>query len=220
VPASLAALDILVIGVASPYAWEVVESAARLGHEVTCVDNHGGADPRLPGLTAVTDVTDRDRPFALGLASAVHRPAALRAAAAAGFTRPLALVDPHAVVARSATIGHGVYVNAGAVVGANTKLGCAVNVNRSASVGHDNDLAVGVSVGPGATTGGSVRIGASTLLGVGAVVLPGVTIGESCTIGGGAVVVADVEPGAVVVGNPARVTRHEELGRIAPCPYC
>jgi hypothetical protein len=31
----------LVIGVASPYAG-VVESAARCGHQVACVDNHGG----------------------------------------------------------------------------------------------------------------------------------------------------------------------------------
>jgi sugar O-acyltransferase (sialic acid O-acetyltransferase NeuD family) len=218
--ASPAALDLFVIGVASPYAWEVVESAVRLGHTVTCLDNHGGADPRLPGLTKVDGSTDRDRPFNLGLASAVHRPAALQAAADAGFTRPVTLVDPHAVVASTTTLGHGVYVNAGAVVGANTTLGCAVNVNRSASIGHDNELAAGVSVGPGVTTGGSVRIGAATLLGVGAVVLPGVTIGESCTIGGGAVVVADVEPGTVVVGNPGRVTRREEVGEIAPCPYC
>jgi acetyltransferase-like isoleucine patch superfamily enzyme len=219
-PAPRDATDLLVIGVASPYAWEVVESAVRLGHHVACVDNHGGADSRLPGLTGVADVTDRDCPFNLGLASARHRRTALRAAADAGFTRPVTLVDPHAVVARTASTGHAVYVNAAAVVGANTTLGCAVNVNRSASIGHDNDLAHGVSVGPGVTTGGSVRIGASTLLGVGAVVLPGVTIGGSCTIGGGAVVVADVEPGAVVVGNPGRVARHEDIAEIAPCPYC
>ena len=44
-------------------------------------------------------------------------------------------------------------------------------------------------------------------IGTGAVVLAGVTIGESALVGAGSVVTRDVPPGAVVVGNPARVLR-------------
>ena len=44
-------------------------------------------------------------------------------------------------------------------------------------------------------------------IGTGAVVLAGVTIGESALVGAGAVVTKDVPPGALVVGNPARVLR-------------
>ena len=47
-----------------------------------------------------------------------------------------------------------------------------------------------------------VEAGAS--LGSGAVVLGGVRIGEGAMVGAGAVVTRDVEPGAVVAGNPAR----------------
>lgn len=47
-----------------------------------------------------------------------------------------------------------------------------------------------------------VRKGAS--VGGGAVLLPGVTIGEGAMVGAGAVVCKDVDPRAVVVGNPAR----------------
>ena len=213
-------VPLLVIGVASPYAWEVVESARRGGRSVTCVDNHGDADPDLPGLCTLESITERDQPFTVGLSSAVHRSAAYRALAGAGFTDPIALVDPTAVVASTVTVGHGVYVNAGAVIGSNTALGCMSNVNRSASLGHDNHIGAGASVGPGVTTGGGVTIGAQTLVGVGAVVLPGVTIGECCTIGGGAVVVADVESGSVVVGNPAAVIRHHDDREANPCPYC
>ena len=60
-----------VFGVASPYAFDVVESLHRLGRDAACVDNHGGADPRLPGLTDLTDATPRT-PFTLGLSSAAH----------------------------------------------------------------------------------------------------------------------------------------------------
>ncbi len=42
-------------------------------------------------------------------------------------------------------------------------------------------------------------------VGAGAILLPGVTIGEDSLVGAGAVVTRDVPPGAVVVGNPARV---------------
>lgn len=48
-----------------------------------------------------------------------------------------------------------------------------------------------------------VRRGAS--LGSGAIILCGVEIGEKALVGAGAVVTRDVPPGAVVVGNPARV---------------
>lgn len=44
-------------------------------------------------------------------------------------------------------------------------------------------------------------------IGSGAIVLPGVTIGENSVVGAGSVVTKDVEPGVVVVGNPARVVK-------------
>jgi len=52
------------------------------------------------------------------------------------------------------------------------------------------------------------KIGANSTL------LPGVVIGEHALVGAGSVVVSDVPPGAVVVGNPARVIR-----QISELPY-
>lgn len=59
-----------------------------------------------------------------------------------------------------------------------------------------------------------VERGAS--IGSGAVIMCGTTIGQNAVVGAGAVVTKDVPPGAVVVGNPARLlrgpTEHVELG--------
>jgi acetyltransferase-like isoleucine patch superfamily enzyme len=55
------------------------------------------------------------------------------------------------------------------------------------------------------TKGPTIRRGAR--VGGGAVLCPGVEIGEEAFVGAGAVVTKDVEPHAVVVGNPARKIR-------------
>jgi len=52
------------------------------------------------------------------------------------------------------------------------------------------------------------KIGANTTI------LPGVIVGENALVGAGSVVVRNVPPGAVVVGNPARVIRN-----ISELPY-
>lgn len=76
-----------------------------------------------------------------------------------------------------------------------------------------------VSIGPEATIltlghdprstafedlGGDVVIGDRVWIGYRAIVLPGVTIGEGVVVGAGAVVTKNVEPYAIVAGNPAR----------------
>ena len=86
-----------------------------------------------------------------------------------------------------------------------------------------------VSIGPEATIltlghdpqsadfglrGGAVTIGDRVWIGYRAMVLPGITIGEGAVVAAGAVVTRDVEPFAIVAGNPARVigTRTRDLG--------
>lgn len=52
--------------------------------------------------------------------------------------------------------------------------------------------------------GGDVVIGNRAWIGYSAIILPGVTIGEAAVVGAGSVVTKDVEPFAIVAGNPAR----------------
>lgn len=54
------------------------------------------------------------------------------------------------------------------------------------------------------------HIEAGAIIGANAVLLPGVRIGAGSLIGAGSVVTKDVAPGAVLVGNPARVVNRRD----------
>jgi sugar O-acyltransferase (sialic acid O-acetyltransferase NeuD family) len=209
-----------IIGVASPYAWDVVESAHRANFDVRCIDNFGNADERLPALVALDDYDARSEPFVLGLASAIHRAAAARSVFEAGFDAPASLIDPTSTIASTSIIKHGAFINAGVVIGSNSTIGGFSNVNRSASIGHDILLGFAASVGPGAILSGGVTVGAVASIGPGAVILPGITIGRRAVVGAGAVVTKNVADFEVVAGNPAGVLRSvERVAEDDTCPF-
>jgi sugar O-acyltransferase (sialic acid O-acetyltransferase NeuD family) len=208
-----------IVAVSAPYVWDVIESATRSGREPVCVDNVGGADPDLPNLVAESTVSDRSVEFVLGTGSSEARRASAVATHLAGWSTPVSLVDATSTVPRSASVGHGAYVNAGVVVGAQARIGCFANINRAASIGHHTVVGDFVHVGPGVTLAGEIAIGAGAFIGAGAVVLPRVTLGEGAIVGAGAVVTKDVPPFTTVVGSPAREFKTVEEWDTT-CPYC
>ncbi len=58
-------------------------------------------------------------------------------------------------------------------------------------------------------------------IGMGAMILPGVRIGRGAVVGARAVVSKSVEPGAVVVGNPAKTIDRKRPGELSynPCEF-
>lgn len=67
------------------------------------------------------------------------------------------------------------------------------------------------------------RIGSNCFIGGRSMIMPGVTVGDNAIVGAGSVVYADVEPGTIVAGNPARVVeRGVQTGRygmkLSPSP--
>lgn len=120
---------------------------------------------------------------------------------------PLVARHPTAFAAANATIGAGSQLLATSAVCVEAVLGRACIVNTGATVDHECRLGDGVHIGPGAHLAGSVEVGSFAMIGTGAVVLPRVRIGGFAVVGAGAVVVRDVPPGAVVIGNPARVVK-------------
>lgn len=128
-----------------------------------------------------------------------------------GLHTPL-LIHPHASVSPQACVGLGSQVLAMAVVAAHASLGEGCIVNHRASVDHECCLEDGVTVGPGATLCGCVDVGEDAFIGAGATVLPRIRIGAGAMVGAGAVVTRDVPPGAVVMGNPARLQSWRTCG--------
>ncbi len=202
-------MRLVLYGVSSPYAADAVETASRLGWALAaCVRNVPDGTPpeELPSLIEAQELPPEllELPFLVPLMKAATRRAATEDAFSRGFAIHATMVDPTAVVADSAEVGAGSYVNAGAILAAGVTGGTACAINRGASIGHHTVLEDYASIGPGAVTGGSCLIGEEAFLGVGAVIAPERTVGPRALVGAGAVVIEDVPADCTVVGNPAR----------------
>ena len=67
--------------------------------------------------------------------------------------------------------------------------------------------------------GGDVVIGDRVWIGYRAIILPGVTIGEGAVVGSGAVISKNVDPYAIVAGNPARKIGERPKDLVYECDY-
>jgi len=108
-------------------------------------------------------------------------------------------------------LGRGIFVNFGCVFldVAPIELGDACQIGSFVQIltaDHPRDPALRRQ---GYESGVPVRIGQNVWIGSGAIILPGVTVGDDAIVGAGSVVTRDVPPGAIVVGNPARLSNRK-----------
>lgn len=119
------------------------------------------------------------------------------------------------VYAPSAHIGENVEIGQAAIfahlscVTADAKIGRAFHCNIYSYVAHDCVVGDFVTFAPRVSLNGRIKIEDDVYVGSDATFLPGkptkfLTIGRGAVIGAGAVVTKDVEPGAIMVGSPAK----------------
>jgi sugar O-acyltransferase (sialic acid O-acetyltransferase NeuD family) len=150
------------------------------------------------GLGSLGNPGPRRRLFELGVSSGL---------------RPASVMHPTAACSSKAKIGDGAQLLPQSVVNAGAILGKNVIINSGAIVEHYCVLGDYVHIAPGATLGGGVQVGEGVHIGLGASVLQEIKIGRNSIVGAGAVVVDDVPQDVIVVGVPARISRHLNDGR-------
>lgn len=126
-----------------------------------------------------------------------------------------ARIEPGAVIRDRVEIGERVIVMMGAVINIGAVIGAGTMVDMNAVVGARALVGRDCHVGAGAVLAGvleppsasPVVVEDGVLIGANAVVLEGCRVGKGSVVAAGAVVTADVPPGVVVAGQPARVIK-------------
>lgn len=120
------------------------------------------------------------------------------------------LIHPGVYIDESTTIGEGVTICEGVTVTSCVVLEDNVYVQHHAVIGHDIHVGRHSTIGSNAEIGGANVIGERVFIGFLAGTLHGLTIGDDVEVSAGSIVFRDIEPGMIVMGNPARVIRRNE----------
>lgn len=121
------------------------------------------------------------------------------------------LIHPQTIISPFATIEKGTVVMAGAIINSNCKIGSHCIINTGALIEHDCTIGNFVHISPKATLAGNVIVGEGTQIGIGAIIIQGVKIGKWAIIGAGAVIIKDVPDHAVIVGNPGKIVKYNDV---------
>ncbi|WNI14409.1 acetyltransferase [Actinacidiphila sp. ITFR-21] len=117
------------------------------------------------------------------------------------------LVHPAAVVSDSSSVGPGSVLLAHCVLTAAVRVGAHAAVMPHAVLTHDDVVEEFATIASGVRLGGGVRVARGAYVGAGALVREHTVVGAWSLVGMGAAVLADVPPGEVWVGSPARRLR-------------
>lgn len=117
--------------------------------------------------------------------------------------QPVNAVHRNAVIASTASIGHGNFIDAGVTAAAGAVIGNHCILNTNAVLGAETKLGDFVQVGAGSIINPGVVIEDEAFIGSGVIIVSGITVGKGARIGAGSVVIGPVKAGETVFGNPA-----------------
>lgn len=124
------------------------------------------------------------------------------------------LFAPDLYYSRNATLGEGIVIQLYNGIPPMAVFGNNVLIQGRTCMGHNLVLGDNVVVSSFAFVGGDTVVGKNTYIGPHACVRNGLKIGENVIVGMGSVVTKDIPDNAVVYGNPAKVMRYNDSGRV------
>jgi UDP-3-O-[3-hydroxymyristoyl] glucosamine N-acyltransferase len=101
-------------------------------------------------------------------------------------------------------IDKGLFPHRNTVVGDNTKINALVMIEHGVQIGKSCFILTCASISGSSTIGDNVWVSPN------AAIINGTVVGDNAVIGMGAVVIRNVEAGAVMVGNPAKMIRKNQ----------
>ena len=117
--------------------------------------------------------------------------------------QPVNAIHATSIVASSASLGHGNFVDMNAAIGAGTEVGSHVLIHAGVVIGAEVKIGDYVQIGAGSIINAGATIEDEAFIGSGSIIVSGVTVGKGARIGAGSVVIGPVKAGETVFGNPA-----------------
>ena len=124
------------------------------------------------------------------------------------------VIDPSVVLAKTAQLLPGVVVTPFGSISSDTKISENVVINTMSIIGHDVEIGENSVISSMVNIGGACKIGKNTYIGMGSLIKEKIKIGDNVIIGMGSVVYADIPDGVIALGNPARIARKNDDGKV------
>ncbi len=196
-----------IVAISNRYVWNIIDLARSNNRRVLLVANQQVPDAvQIDEFEYLESLQDSWRN--LSFFTGVVRPESKRFVVAQsegyGLRFPEQLISGLASVAHGVDLGGGVVIRQQVVVDSFAFVSDHVTLSPGVTIGHHTSIGAFSHLANGVTVSGGVTIGEGVFVGVSAAIRDGVVIGDGATIGMGAVVVKDVDPGATVIGNPAK----------------